>query len=265
MKSTFVRLVRHLYFLLVLLYRLSRGRVSKRALKFLFNFKVLRFIIDFKEIDLFSLKTVIDGGANRGHFSHLLLQINPDVVIFAFEPLATKVFDESVNSCFANLENLKKQYKNFHYSSNALSDTDSMEIFNVTAFDECSSLLKPPNEKNFSASFNIEKSIKVKCIRLQDFVAENNLLEIDLLKLDLQGAELKALTGASQVLRKCCYVFSELNLSRVYEQSTSISEVVDYLKDKGFRFIDIKKVIKASDGSIAQLDGLFQRRNLDTD
>lgn len=260
MKSVFVRLVRYLYYLLVLLFRLSRGRVSNRALKFLFNYKVLRFIIDFKEIDLFSLKTVIDGGANRGYFSNLLLQINPDVVIFAFEPLATSEFDNSGNSCFSELEKLKKSYKNFQYSTYALSDTESMAVFNVTSFDECSSLLKPPVNENFGESFNVVKSLNVECITLKKFIELNNIQEVDLLKLDLQGAELKALKGGEEALIRCKYIFSELNLGRVYEQSASISEVVEYLTTRNYIFVDIKKVIKTSNGSISQIDGLFKKK-----
>src|SRR5688572_26782879 len=142
MKGIIVRLFKHLNLALLLFFLISRKRISRRATRFVFNYKLLKFILDFKEIDLFKLRTVIDGGANRGHFSQTLLRLNPNISIYAFEPLATKEYSELVDSCYASLEKLKVRYNNFHYSSDALSDTESIEVFNVTTFDECSSLLK---------------------------------------------------------------------------------------------------------------------------
>jgi len=261
MKIRIVRFFRHAKLIFVALYRFLRGRVSAKTLKFLHNYSLLRFIINFKEVNLFSIKTVIDGGANRGHFSQLLLRLNPTVSIHAFEPLATKEFSVSPDSCYSSMEKLKDHYCNFHYSSNALSDAESIELFNVTSFDECSSLLKPPSDANFTDSFNVIKSFDVHCITLEKFIIDNNIAEVNLLKLDLQGAELKALKGAGKMLSKFDFIFAELNLNRIYEQLASISEVVEYLHEYNFIFVDIKKVIRTADGSITQVDGLFAKKS----
>jgi FkbM family methyltransferase len=259
MKEAIVKQARHLNFACVLLSRFLKGKIAVRGLKFILNYHLLKFILTYQEIDFFSLEVVIDGGTNRGHFSEIVLRLNPTVRVYGFEPLATPEAGASDDSCYSSLERLSRRFPNFRYSPVALSETESTETFNVTLFDECSSLLKP-RETSAENSFDVVRSFAVKCITLEAFLVENKLDKIDLLKLDLQGAELKALKGAGKMLSAVDFIFTELSFRRVYEQSAVISEVTEYLEEQNFVFVDIKNKIKTASGSITQIDGLFQRR-----
>ena len=69
---------------------------------------------------------------------------------------------------------------------------------------------------------------------LDDFLLENSIEQVDLLKLDLQGSELPALTGASKALSegkiKC--ILCEIMFQPHYESQPLASEILHELMDK---------------------------------
>lgn len=59
------------------------------------------------------------------------------------------------------------------------------------------------------------------------------------LKIDVQGAELSVLRGASQLLQHTDLLIVETNLVRNYDQGALFDDVLRYVGDRGFRTIDI--------------------------
>ena len=57
--------------------------------------------------------------------------------------------------------------------------------------------------------------------------------------MDIQGAELLALKGSSDTLKNIDYVYLEVNEKELYTGCGLLSEVDEYLKEKGFTRVEI--------------------------
>ena len=107
--------------------------------------------------------------------------------------------------------------------------------------------------------FNIERTIELESIKLDDL----NLEASDFIKLDIQGSELAVLKGANNVLEKCLGLEVELEFFQIYKEQPLFGEIVNYLKDHNFIFIDFVNIIRwerdAFDGYGQSIfaDGLF--------
>jgi hypothetical protein len=82
----------------------------------------------------------------------------------------------------------------------------------------------------------------------------------DLIKLDLQGAELACLRGATQCLAHAQVVILETNLLGLYQGTPLVADVLQFMRERGFRLHDILSLFqRPSDGALAFGDFLFLR------
>ena len=77
-------------------------------------------------------------------------------------------------------------------------------------------------------------SVLVNARSLNSFVEEQDILEIDLLKIDVQGAEVDVLKGSGNILNRVAVVLIEISLYDYYEKSSTIGDVESYLSPHGF-------------------------------
>ena len=85
-----------------------------------------------------------------------------------------------------------------------------------------------------------------------------------LLKLDVQGAELRALSGAEASLRRILVVEMELSLVPLYEGGALMREALDRLDAAGYDLVGLEPGFSdPSSGRLLQADGLFARRGRD--
>ena len=128
----------------------------------------------------------IDGGANQGVYScSIAKQIGSSGKIIAIEPLSepVKMFKENIK-----LNN----FKNIFIEKCALwkKNTSGKIYFNKDDYGQASVV-------NKSKLFE-----KTKLKKLDDIVTKYNLKEVNLIKLDLQGAEIFAIEGAEKTISK---------------------------------------------------------------
>lgn len=76
-------------------------------------------------------------------------------------------------------------------------------------------------------------------VPLDVYVQRANLPPPDLLKLDVQGAELDVLRGAESILSNTRYVLLEVSLHRWNKGAPMIEEVIAYMAARDFELIDI--------------------------
>jgi FkbM family methyltransferase len=81
------------------------------------------------------------------------------------------------------------------------------------------------------------KTIKANVTRLDDFVAQNNIAEIDLLKINAHGYELQVLKGAGEYIRCIKKIVIQVYEEQNYENVLRKEEVVEDLTNKGFRLV----------------------------
>jgi len=165
------------------------------------NYPVFKeiFIEDFyKTTKLFSNLptkiTVIDIGANEGFFAALVLSKVKDAVVYAFEPLPSNV---------RKIERLKEinpfAENKIIIDAKAVTDgsTPTVELFTqqVSAESSIASIYREFDARN-------SKSLQVPAITLRNIIDDNNLVEVNLLKLDCEGAEYEILYSTDAIALK---------------------------------------------------------------
>jgi FkbM family methyltransferase len=76
-------------------------------------------------------------------------------------------------------------------------------------------------------------------VPLDTYAPRANLPRPDLIKLDVQGAELDVLKGAESLLQTTKYILMEVALHRWNKDAPMIEDVVTYMASQGFELIDI--------------------------
>jgi hypothetical protein len=134
-----------------------------------------------------------------------------------------------------------------------LSDTKREAVFHVPTATFTASLLRPDQ------SFGEAKSVTVNTTALEALAARQGATP-DLLKLDLQGAELAALKGASALMPGVQAVAVEVNFEPRYEGCARFGDVVSFLEGVGFYLHRLYEIHSDDLGRWRFADALFVRR-----
>lgn len=127
----------------------------------------------------------------------------------------------------------------------ALSNQIGEETLYVTNNPMCSSLY-PPNEP-YLARFNglpelvnLDFTIEIETTTLDAFCEETEIKEIDFLQVDVQGADLKVLQGATKILEKSILAIQiEVEFSSLYRDQPLFADVDTYLRQRDFTLFDL--------------------------
>jgi hypothetical protein len=79
------------------------------------------------------------------------------------------------------------------------------------------------------------------------------------LKVDVQGAELDVLRGASGLLDAVGEILVECSLVELYEGQALLDDTILFARGQGFRVIGLSEAPRAPDGTPLQCDVLFSR------
>jgi len=167
-----------------------------------------------KTANLLEDSFVMDIGANIGDYSTRIKKHAPKAKVYSFEP-HPKTFRE-----------LKKQAeKDGYIPVNAGCGNKNKEdtLYDYEGLENTGSSHASMYEGVISQIHsNISAQWNVRIIKIDDFVRENNIDRIRLLKVDVEGAELEVLQGMSQTIKAGLvdliqFEFNEMNIiSRVF-------------------------------------------------
>lgn len=131
---------------------------------------------------------VIDGGANTGKYSLIISSICRGTEIYAFEPVKEtfRMLEENTR----DIEGIKPVMKGLFSSETE----KKINIFPSHTHSSVYDIKGLPYDKKASVTINM--------ITGDGFMKENGIDYVDLLKLDLEGAEYEALKGFSQAFEK---------------------------------------------------------------
>jgi len=130
--------------------------------------------------------TVIDAGANIGVYSLLAAPLIAPGQVHSFEPVP-----QTCARLRANLE-LNPGLKVRVNQSALWSETAHLKL-NATA---------PGNSGTFSAALGGDGAVSAPGLRLDDYIAATGVTRVDLIKMDVEGAEFRALQGMRKVLSR---------------------------------------------------------------
>ena len=197
-----------------------------------------------------SFTTVIDVGANVGQFSGAALAHWPDAVVIAFEPLPDAA---------DRLRRALAGFPSAEVHANAVGEEDGVVTFHPHTYTLSSSALPMLDDARERYTWAEERPpIEVALRRLDSVLGDRRLNRPTLLKLDVQGYELKALAGAGAVLGQLDAIVLEQSFERFYEGQPLFSETNRFLDSNGWhlaRPLDWRR----EDGRVVEVDCLYLR------
>ncbi|NVK51424.1 MAG: FkbM family methyltransferase [Flavobacteriaceae bacterium] len=168
---------------------------------------------------------IFDCGANIGFVSYQFYKRFPSSHIYAFEP-NPDIFSK------LHKNTRKEQIKTFQVG---VGNSESKIEFYKNNNSGTSSFFEP-NEFHLANLARKYKKVKVPVISIDSFCVKNSINEISILKLDIEGYELKALEGCEKMLekKKIDFILTEVSLVPVYKDQSLIEDIIKYLRNYNY-------------------------------
>jgi len=197
----------------------------------------------------------IDIGANVGTFTLVGAKRAPRGEVHAFEPSAyhfKRLADNIARNGFRNVQ--LNQLGLFDEATEAtlylplargeMSNTGAASMFKV---------------EGVAAPLDQQETIRL--MRLDDYVTARNLNRLDIIKIDIEGAELNALRGAVGTLRRFRpLVLMEVDLDNLSRAGSTPVEVLEFWHDLNYR---VKRIDGSGSGTpIAAAEDLKPHQNI---
>lgn len=186
---------------------------------------------------------LFDVGACEGEESIRYKKIFPESLIFLFEPLPS-----NQQLIIQNIE--KYKLEELTLVPVALSDEDSYTEFYTSSgqpdgiqtdldwnFGNKSSSLLVPQIDNLPKWLVFKEKIQVQTMTLDFFLNKNKILEVDFLHMDVQGAELKVLSGAKEKIKDIKAIWLEVSNVELYINQPLSDEIEFFMKKNNFHLI----------------------------
>lgn len=223
-----------------------------REIRSVFDKQYRRAFRNFRHLPRLDYRRVIDAGASCGAFTDAFLQLHqPEriVLVEAIPELAFKLAEKYSSDSRISVV------------AAALADRNGEARFDINRSEASSSLLSidPRNSKWFGRDLSVATSITVPTITLSELMTRENLDEVDLLKLDLQGAERLVLTGAADALDRVQVIYAEVFFEQLYDRAWLFRDVDAFLSERGFKLCGLSNIVHAADGDLVQSNATFRR------
>ncbi len=187
---------------------------------------------------------IFDVGAHHGESVVYLKKLFPNASVYSFEP------DPDSFKVLSGAAIEGVSYFNFAISDtdgeasfyrNMISHTNSLFKVNLNSSDSIS-IAKANAEKDAHFFDGFNQEVKVDTVRLDSFTIQHSIGQIDLLKIDVQGAESRVLIGGGETLRNTRAIVMEISFFDYYERQTTFMDVEQILLPLGFRLFSISEV-----------------------
>jgi FkbM family methyltransferase len=196
-------------------------------------------------------RTVVDVGANRGQFSLAARKWAPGARIISLEPLPCPA--AIFNKIFRG-----DPMVTLHQA--AIGPVAGSVPIHVSAKDDSSSILPiSALQLRLYPGTHEVRTEAVRIGRLIEFVSPEEIVQPALLKLDVQGYELKALIGCEELLERFSFVYAECSFVELYTGQSLADEVIAWLAKRNFRLSGLYNTVYDRIGNAIQSDLLFAK------
>ena len=193
-------------------------------------------VINFFKKEISNINVFVDVGAHEGETSNLFskyLNINK---IYCFEP-------SSIN--FKNLKKKIVKKENIFLFNFGLGDRDGEGNFNQLEESSSSTLVELNQKSKYFIkkkkilNLFIKKNFKifsqsVNIMKLKNFIDNNSIEYIDILKIDTEGYEMKVIKGAEEKIKNIDYIYFEHHFDDMLKKNYTLSDIHNYLVKNGF-------------------------------
>lgn len=181
---------------------------------------------------------VFDVGCFQGKFSKKIKKKFKNSIFYLFDPNDNLIFNEFNFYPYAlyNIEATKNYYFNSFLPSSG-SGIDS-----VTYRDSFWNFTRRLATLGFKKKYKIKN---IKTTTLDKFTIKNSINHIDILKIDVEGSELKVLQGGGEILYKTKLIQVEI-ISPKKEFKDKREVIIKFLKKYNFKLVKEKNILSTS-------------------
>jgi FkbM family methyltransferase len=197
--------------------------------------------------------TVLDVGANIGYVATDFHKAWPKATVHCFEPT-----EQTFQRLLANTADVPQ----ITCHQLAVSDQDGTATFqvdNTTHGGGSNTLLHHSAEFELRVSAQRFRPVEVTTVRLDTFCKEQGIDHVDLLKLDIEGAEPLALRGAKELLATSAIdvILSEVRLIPAYDGDLLLNDLMTQLAEDDYRAYGIYRFAESAIGQSSYGDAVF--------
>jgi FkbM family methyltransferase len=172
----------------------------------------------------------IDVGAYRGEILHFMRKYAPDGQHFAYEPIKE------------NYDFLVRKFKKDKIFNAAVSNSKGVAIFKHVVGRPARSGFK---EVIYPDSDQVVQEVRVKTVRIDDTIPHSK--KVDLIKIDVEGAEYLVLDGARELISKDKpLIIMEFELEKSLVYKCDANKMYNTLDDFGFETFLLKDYIEGN-------------------
>lgn len=199
-----------------------------------------------------AVKTVIIGGPNHDAEIRMMLGNYPEATVHCFEPTPHR------------FKALAEQYQNSRrvkVRPAALADQEDERPFYVNGFDGTNSLYPGNPASPFYSSCKATKVLQVQTTMLDAYCQEQGLDTVDLLFMDIQGAEWLALKGATELLERGAIhaIFGEVLFAELYQDAPGFCAIDALLTYYGYHLFGLYRLAWHGSGRLQWGDFLYDK------
>jgi FkbM family methyltransferase len=199
---------------------------------------------------------IFDIGAYVGNVTAAYRKIFPQAKIYCFEP-----FPDS----FKELNRLAEGDSVKPYQI-AFSDRKAKTDLLINTDRTCNSMFERPvtGAKYYSKKSQNTGRIEVQTQTIDAFCQKENIEDIDILKLDVEGAELKVLNGAAGKLadKRIKLIFAEVMFVPHYKDGCLFHEVADFLGHYHYTLLNLYNLKTARNGQLRWANAIFLNQQM---
>ncbi|MDF0492913.1 FkbM family methyltransferase [Bradyrhizobium yuanmingense] len=171
---------------------------------------------------------ILDIGCNDGTDTKQFLKLCPHAQLYCFEP------DPRASARFK--KNMGPDLDKVSLFEIAISDRNGRVDFHPSngegdakEWDLSGSIRRPKNHLTEYDWVRFDRPISVETRRLDDWCSEAGLSNIDLIWMDVQGAESDVIAGGIETLSNTRFIYTEYSDQELYEGQLSLRAILDLL------------------------------------
>jgi FkbM family methyltransferase len=198
-----------------------------------------------------AVKTIFDVGAYIGDITKQYRAIFPQAKVYSFEPFPPS---------FQTLQAQLSQDPNVEAFNLALADEAGEKTYFANKIAPTNSLLEVDEQAGKywgEGRLSTEEAIEVQATTLDQFCRSQNITQIDILKMDVQGYEYLVLLGAQGMLKNISLIYTEILLAPTYKNQASFGDIYNLLLANGFELYNWYSPVFSAQRQISQIDAIF--------
>jgi FkbM family methyltransferase len=207
-----------------------------------------------------SLRGALEHAKNLGFYPNTVIDVGAATgtsALYETFPASKQLLIEPLEEFKPHLDRVTEEFPNSEYVIASASQESGTVTINVHPDLVGSSMYLENEDSDVNGSPRV-----VPAITLDKICLEKKLDGPFLIKVDVQGAELDVLMGATHILGNTEYVLLEVSFFQFFEGGPQISDVIKFMNEKGFVGYDMFDFqYRLLDGAMSQADIAFVKES----